>query len=351
MTIRLISPSECSEFISGLLKQMGASATAAYRWAEFLVETSLLGFDTHGIRILDRYVKQIQNGGIDLKAEPLIMDDRGACVRMDGQAGLGHLAADQAARMATERAADYGISCITVRNCNHIGACGLYARTIASHDQIGICAVVSRAGIAPWGGKDAMVGLNAIAVGAPIESKPDFLLDIAMSRTAMGRITKAQDLGESISDRWALDANGNPTTDPNQAKIGSLLPIGEHKGYGLAMAIEMMTVLLSGGEFGYNIRNWTQQPDDSMGQSFLVIAIDIQHFGEVDVFKDRFQAWVDLLTSSSVRDGFECIYYPGELANRTRLRRTTEGIPIDDHTWNMLNQLAEEFKIRVPYQM
>ena len=348
MTDKHIDPSVCRDFIATILGKQGAEASTAERWAELLVETSLLGLDTHGIRMLDRYLKHIQSGGIDLAAEPIIVDDSGSCVRMDGQAGLGHIAADGAARLAVERARQHGISCVTVRNCNHIGACGIHARQAAARDCIGICSAVSRAGMAPWGGKQAMLGLNVVAIAAPNVGKPDFLLDIAMSRTAMGRITKALDLGQPIPDKWALDAEGNPTTDPVEAKQGTLLPIGEHKGYGLAIAVEMLAVLLGGGEFGHQARSWIQQPESPMGQSFMAIAIDIRRFVEPDEFKSRFQMWAELLTGSPTRDGFERIYYPGEIEAETYAQRTAEGIPIDSHTQGMFKALADQFGISPP---
>jgi len=349
MNVTYVDASACREFIASILGRLGVQASTAGRWAELLVETSLLGVDTHGIRMLDRYVRHIQAGGIDLGAEPVVIADRGACVRMDGGAGLGHIAADDATALAVERARQHGISCVTVRNCNHVGACGVYARRAASQDCIGICSAVSRAGMAPWGGKQSLVGLNVVAVAAPVSGKPAFLLDVAMSRTAMGRVTRALDLGASIPGDWALDAEGNPTTDPAQAKGGTLLPIGEHKGYGLAMAVEMLLVLLGGGEFAYQARSWIQHPQEPMGQSFMAIAIDIGRFVEPDEFKSRFQAWVEILTSSPTREGFERIYYPGEIEAETYARRMAEGIPIDGHTAQMFRGLAEQFGIqRIP---
>lgn len=348
MSHEYIDASVCCDFITSILRRLGAQATTAQRWAELMVETSLLGVDTHGIRMLDRYVRHIEEGGIDLSAEPLLVDDNGSCMRLDGQAGLGHIAADRATTLAIERAKRYGISCVTVRNCNHVGACGVYARRAAPQDCIGICSAVSRAGMAPWGGKRSLLGLDVLAVAAPISGKSGFLLDVAMSRTAMGRVTRALDLGEPIRDNWALDVEGNPTTDAIEAKAGTLLPIGEHKGYGLAMVVEMLTVLLGGGEFAYQATSWIQEPQEPMGQSFMFIAIDIGRFVDPDEFKDRFQAWVELLTSSPKRDGFERIYYPGEIEAETFAQRMTEGIPIDSHTGEMLKRLAVQFAIEAP---
>ncbi|GAB4539106.1 MAG: L-sulfolactate dehydrogenase [Anaerolineae bacterium] len=343
-----IEAATCCDFVASILQRLGAQASTARRWAELLVETSLLGFDTHGVRMLDRYVRHIQAGGINLLAEPDVIDDNETCVRMDGQAGLGHIAADRAIRLAIERARRYGLSCVTVRNCNHVGACGIYARQAAAQDCIGICCAVSKAGIAPWGGKQAMLGLNVVAIAAPIEGKADFLLDMAISRTAMGRVTRALDLGQSIPDNWALDADGNPTTDPAEARRGTLLPIGEYKGYGLAMAVEMLAVLLGGGEFGYQARSWIGQPEEPMGQSFMAMAFDISRFVDPGEFKRRAQAWVALLTNSPTRDGFERICYPGQLEAETYAQRIEQGIPLDSHALKMFKELAGRFGIDPP---
>jgi LDH2 family malate/lactate/ureidoglycolate dehydrogenase len=298
--------------------------------------------------MFDRYVKHIEEGGIDPSVEPLIMNDIGACVQMDAQAGLGHIAACNATSIAIERAKQYGISCVTVRNCNHVGACGIYARIAAAQDCIGICVAVSRAGIAPWGGKQALLGINAIGIAAPVADKPDFLFDAAMSRTAMGRITKAGDLGQAIPGNWALDAQGNPTTDPNQAKSGSLLPIGEHKGYGLDMALEMLAVLLGGGEFAHQATSWILQPELPMRASFVAMAISIPNLTEPDQFKNRFKAWAELLVTSPKRDGFDHIHYPGEIEAQTYEQRMETGIPIDGHTYEMFSRLASRFGVVKP---
>jgi LDH2 family malate/lactate/ureidoglycolate dehydrogenase len=340
-----IEASACCAFITSILERLGAETSRAARWAALLVETSLLGFDTHGIRMLDRYVRHIQEGGIDLSAEPVTLEDNGACVRLDGQAGLGHLAADEATSIAIERAKQHGISCVILRNCNHVGACGIYARRAGAEGCIGICSAVSRAGIAPWGGKQALLGVNALAVGAPIGGRPDFLIDMAISRTAMGKVTKAADLGQSIPAGWALDADGNPTTDPDRARYGTLIPIGEHKGYGLLMVVEMLAVLLGGGKLAYQATSWILNPEQPMGSSFMTTAINIPSFTEPDEFQGRFRDWVELLTNSPLRDGFDRIYYPGEIEAENYQERSKMGIPIDSHTQEMLRQLAKRFGV------
>ncbi|UCE08190.1 MAG: Ldh family oxidoreductase [bacterium] len=144
-----IASSECCRFIKSILDQLGAKPSHSRRWAEILVDTSLLGIDSHGIGMLPRYIKHIEDGGIDLSTEVTVISDLGSCVVMDGQAGLGHIAADQVTDIAIEKAREHGISCVTIKNCNHVGACSIYSRKVSAQDFIAISGVTTIAGMAP----------------------------------------------------------------------------------------------------------------------------------------------------------------------------------------------------------
>ncbi len=348
MNSKIIMPDIALCFIKEVLKKVGCIEAHACRWAELLIETSLLGIDTHGIRMLDRYMNFVLGGGINPTAEPVIILDNGSCASINGKSSFGHLAADMATDVAIEKAIEYGISCVTVNNCNHVGACGLYALKVSSKDCIGICSTVSRPGMAPWGGKKAILGINPIAISAPVEGKHNFLIDISTTITSMGRITKAADIGQSIPNNWALDVDGNLTTDPNQAINGSLLPIGDHKGYGLSMAIEILTALLSGGKLSPEIRSWINQTEKPMEASFMIIVINIANFQNPKAFKTRIKEWLDLINGLPLRDGFDRIYYPGEIEGEKYNERKKNGIPIEKRTEKMFKQLADYFKIEKP---
>jgi LDH2 family malate/lactate/ureidoglycolate dehydrogenase len=344
----LIESSECSTFIKRILDQLGAKPKHSNRWSEILVETSLLGIDSHGIRMLPRYIKHMEGGGIDLLTEPVVINDTDACVTMDGQAGLGHIAADHATDKAIEKAEQHGISCVTVKNCNHVGACEIYARKVAIENFIGICGAVSIPGMAPWGGKTAQIGLNPIAISAPVDNKHPFVIDIATTMTSMGKVTRAADQKQTIPDNWALDADGFPTTDPQKAIHGSLLPIGDYKGYGLAMGIEILTAMLSGGALSPQINSWIHQTKESMGVNFTMIAIDISKFQDPDIFKNRMLDWINLLINSPKREGVDRIYYSGEIEGEMYDQRIKSGIPIDNQTAKIFTDLADRFKIKQP---
>jgi LDH2 family malate/lactate/ureidoglycolate dehydrogenase len=202
--------------------------------------------------------------------------------------------------------------------------------------------------MAPWGGKTAQIGLNPIAISAPVDNKHPFVIDIATTMTSMGKVTRAADLKQTIPDNWALDADGFPTTDPQKAIQGSLLPIGNYKGYGLAMGIEILTAMLSGGALSPQINSWIHQTKESMGVNFTMIAIDISKFQTPDIFKNRMLDWINLLINSPKREGVDRIYYSGEIEGEMYDQRIKSGIPIDNQTAKIFTNLADQFKIKRP---
>ena len=340
-----ISYQDCQAFISQVFIHCGLSEALATQWADLLVETSLLGIDSHGIRMLDRYVRHVQGGGIATHFAPQTLKDHLAVAVIDAQESSGHLAASYAMDEAIRKARKAGIGLVSVIHTNHVGACALYVARAAQASCVGICTAVSRPGIAPWGGTQPLLGLNPLAVGFPMAGKPPFLLDMSTTVTAMGKITRADDEGQPIPEGWALDDEGQPTTDPKRARTGSLLPIGGHKGYGLAMAIEAITALLPGGNLSMEVLSWIAQTAQPMNASFTAIALDISAFTEPDAFAQKAAEWADTLTQSPRQTGVDQLYYPGQRAGLTKKERLRSGIPLDEYTLNMLNDLAQEFQL------
>ena len=343
-----ISYQDCQAFVSQVFIHCGLSEALATQWADLLVETSLLGIDSHGIRMLNRYVRHVQGGGIATHFAPQKLKDHLAVAVIDAQGSSGHLAASYAMDEAIRKAQQAGIGLVSVIGTNHVGACALYVARAAQASCVGICTAVSRPGIAPWGGTQPLLGLNPLAVGFPVAGKPPFLLDMSTTVTAMGKITRAADEAQPIPEGWALDDEGQPTTDPERARTGSLLPIGGHKGYGLAMAIEAITALLPGGNLSMEVLSWIAQTAQPMNASFTAIALDISAFTEPDAFAQKAAEWADTLTQSPRQTGVDQLYYPGQRAGLTKKERLRSGIPLDEYTLNMLLGLAEELKIEPP---
>lgn len=351
MSELVVKVDSCKIFIEKILLNLGITQNIALKWADLLVETSLLNFDSHGISMLERYISHIQGGGININEENKIVSENGSCMLIDANGGLGHISADFATKLAIQKAKEFGISCVSVRNCNHIGACGLYVRRAALNDCIGICTTVSRSSMAPWGGKIPLLGSNPIAISAPIEGRYPFLYDVASTVVSMGKITAAKDKNFNIPSEWALDKQGWPTTNPAAAITGSLLPFGGHKGYGLAMVVEILSSFLSGGVPSKDVKSWISQTKDPIGASCTFIVIDISAFQNVDLFKSCLKNWIENIINSQKREGFDRICYPGQIEGENYEYRSKNGIPIFYCDYEMFEKLAAKFDIEKPQML
>jgi LDH2 family malate/lactate/ureidoglycolate dehydrogenase len=341
---RYIMKDDAISFLSEVMTSAGLPSEDAKHWAELLTEASLLGFDTHGIRMAERYIELFCQGGAKATT-PELVADKGATAIFEGHDALGHLAARVAVDKAVENAKKYGVSFTGVKNAGHIGACSVYTKAIAQRGCIGIVCVTSRPGIAPTGGAKATVGINALSVAAPIGGDDFFLFDMSTTVTAMGKVTMAQDNGEPIPPGWAMDKDGKFTTDPKEAKTGSLLPIGGYKGYGLALSIELICSALIGGSFAGEISSWLGEPSKPPKIPFSIIALDIAHFGEPPVFQTTVEKWLAKIIDVPKQEGVDRIYFPGKMAGERYRIRTKEGIPIEDTTLDSYKRLEEKFSV------
>ena len=347
MNTQFIAKDDACDFISRVIQSAGMPSADAQIWAGLLTETSLLGFDTHGIRMVERYVDCLTQGGASL-GKPEVISCNGATAVIDAHNCLGHLAAWKAVETAAENAKKYGISFTAIKNAGHIGACSLYSKALAERDCIGLCSTTSRPGIAPTGGIKSTVGINPLSVSAPIETDSFFLLDMSTTITAMGKVTMAMDNGKTIPSGWALDKNGKPTTDPKEARDGSLLPIGGYKGYGLALALELLCSSLTGASFADEIASWIASPGTPTKIPFSIIAIDIAHFQDPANFKASVKGWLSKVIDVPKQEGVERIYYPGEIENERYKLRAKEGIPLEAVTVESFRRLAKKYSLAEP---
>jgi LDH2 family malate/lactate/ureidoglycolate dehydrogenase len=348
MATDVLSKDAGIEFFAAVIQRAEVPELRARRWAELLIESSLMGLDSHGIRLVPQYLRHIDGGGLDTSVEAEVVASRGACVTLDARGGIGHLAADLAVGMGLENAREHGIACISCRNANHIGACGLYVRQIATQNCIGVMTTVSNAMMAPWGGKTRAVGNNPIAIGAPIFGKAPFVYDGAMTVAAMERIRGAQAAGENIPPGWALDEKGQPSVDPVAALRGTLLPIGGHKGVGLAMGMEVLSAMLSGGASSAEVLSFVDQTSRPTGASYCLIVVNPAAFADPQDFEYRMSRWIGYITSRPTRPGTERVYYPGEIEGQVLHQRSQDGIPLSQRDRIMLTELAKRFGVPLP---
>jgi len=330
-------------FAVEVLGRAGLADDDAAVVADVLVDADLRGVSSHGLALLGRNVQRVQRGKANPRPTIRVVREQGAVAVLDGDAGLGPVVATRAMAMALERAAAHGLGAVGVRNANHFGAAGYYAALGAERGFIGLAASNGASIMPPPGGTTAIEGTNPIALGFPSGSEPALVIDLALSIVSYNRIRQAARLGEPLAEGWALDKDGEPTTDPGAALDGQLLPIGGHKGFALALAVDALTGPLTGGLFP-----WEVLEADHHGMGFFFLAMDVGHFGPVNEFRARIDTLVRTVHASARRPGVDSIRTPGERAAASKQARVAFGIPVASLPWSDLRKLAGELGVTLP---
>lgn len=314
--------------------------------AESLVAANLRGVDSHGVQLLVWYVEQIRAGNVDLAARGHVASENGACLVYDGENGIGQLISTICCEHAIRLGKAAGIAIVTARNSTHFGACAWWAQKLSAAGLIGIVMCNATPLVAPWQGREKMLGTNPICMSVP---GPDtFLLDMATTTVALNRIYKALLSGEtSIPAGWAMDSAGHPATDPKTAIQGLPMPLGGYKGSGLAVMVEILCAVLSGGAMLTDVGG-IRVTGREMRASHLFLAIDIARFMPMDEFIARMEWLRDTLKSSPPAAGFDEVLVAGEPEWRAEEVRRRDGIPIARGIWDELTKLAESLNVPVP---
>lgn len=342
----ILSEQALTEFARNILAALRVSPPKAELVVTSLVAASLRGVDSHGIQLLPFYVGQIEAGNINIDTDGEIVSESGGCLTYDGKYGIGQWIAAASCDHAIRLAEANGVSFVVARDSSHFGAAAFWGQRISSAGLIGIVMCNASPLVAPWQGKDKRFGTNPICVSVP--GTDLWLLDMATTTVAMGRIFKAQLSNQaSIPPGWAMDSEGVPTTDTQTALQGLLMPLGGYKGSGLAMMAEILCAVLGGGAMstalgGIYMRN------KPMRVSQCFIGIDVKRFMPVEQFEDRMKTLISLVKSSTPAKGYDEVLVAGEPEWRTEARRRVEGISISDGTWQALTDIAERYRIAIP---
>lgn len=343
MSNYFLSVSAAVDFITNNLVAVGVPQSDALIVANLMVQSDLAGADGHGIFRLPAYIKRIRAGGINL--HPIIRREReqGAVTLIDGDNALGHLVMARAVETAIEKVKEYSVCWVGSHHGNHSGAASVYVRKIAEAGYIGIYMAVGNANhMAPWGGIDLLLSTNPIAIAVPAGDQPIVLLDIATTVAAYGKVKLAAQKGQMIPEGWMIDKKGNALTDPSRASEGSLLPIGGHKGYGLALMISLLAGTLNNAAVGKETIDFNAHHDLITNTGQAIIAIDPSAFGDPKEFIRRVGKVVDDIKKSSKLPGIDDIHIPGEGADKLAKERRLNGIPISQELLNALNHCARE---------
>jgi len=342
----VISHGALADFARRVLEAVKVPGEAATLVADSLVSANLRGVDSHGVQLLIWYCQQIQDGNIDIGTSGQVASETGSCMVYDGMNGLGQEISDACCGHAIRLAQAHGLGMVTARNSSHFGASAWWAQKLAAAGMIGIVTCNATPLVAAWQGKDKILGTNPICMAVP--GPNTFLLDMATTTVALNRIHKAILSGETeIPSGWAMDAEGNPTNDPKVALAGLPMPLGGYKGSGLALMVEVLCAVLSGGAMmtsvgGLRVKN---RP---MRVSHFFMAIDPARFLPMDEFQARMMEMRETVKGSRPAAGFDEVLIAGDPEWRTEEERRREGIPVSRGIWGELTKLAEGLKVAVP---
>jgi LDH2 family malate/lactate/ureidoglycolate dehydrogenase len=334
---------QLSALAARLLIAAGIPEGAARTTADALVDADLEGVSSHGVMLMDMYLDRIRQGSVSTEAAATVVSDNGAAVVLDARHALGQSTADQAMRLAVERARRYGAGIAAVRHGFHFGTARRYAIRAAQADCVGIAMCNTRPLMPAPGGAEPLVGNNPIAIAFPADGPIPIVLDMATSEAAMGKIRMAQKAGQSIPQTWAVKSDGSATTSPADAIAGMLLPSGGPKGFGLAFVIDLMCGLLSGGASGSAVQPLYGDAAVPYDCSHLFIAIDLAHFADPAIVRVAATAAADRIRSSK-RAGVAELFAPGEPEWRRR-ERAAGRVELAPAVVEMLTRLARELRV------
>ena len=341
-----VDESVLREFVTGVFCKVGLSGEDGRTVADSLLFANLKGIDSHGILRVPFYVKRLLEGGTNPRPQIKILSERPGTVCLDGDNGMGPVVGVHACDLATGKAKENGICLVTARRSSHFGAAAYFAAKIAELDMIGISTSNCTPVMAAWGGAKSVIGNNPLAIATPSLNGRPLILDIAMSGVAGGKVRLAAKNKEKIPKGWILDRLGQPTDNPDDLPNGgALLPFGEHKGFGLAVMLEVLAGALAGSGMLHEIPFWQHDLTTELNIGHAFVAIDIAAFMDPKLFRERVAWTVDALKSSPVAPGFDGIYMPGEIELRIEEQRRREGIPVSDEVMRDLEFLADTYQI------
>lgn len=345
MSTATIDPERLAIFTGRAFESAGASPSDAKLAADVLVRTEMRGVKSHGLRSLPMYLNQLRRGGADPHHDVEVVNGAAGTALVDARAGLGLAVAAKATDLAIDRARANGIGLVAVRNSNHFGAAGYYALRCAEKGLIGLVMSNGSTIMRVTGSRGSVLSNAPFAYGFPAPNFP-VVLDIAMSAAAGGRIRVAAERGELLPEGWIVNSLGLDSRDPNEyVNGGSLVPIGDHKGYGLAIMVTVLGAMLSGAAL--NVGKWMAEPEKPTDAGHAFIAISIESLCPLNEFLNRMQALADKVHGAEKRPGVSRILLPGEIEHEKEQAARSAGVALEQETWESLLRVAHETGIHL----
>ena len=330
----LVNEKELRTLISQKLAEAGVLKSHAEKVADVLVHADLRGVRSHGVIRTEHYVKRLHAGSLNKNPQFGFEKIRSGSGLFDADDGMGHVACDLAMGHCLTLAKEAGIGMVGVHNGSHCGALSYFVLQAVRKGLIGIAITHTDKIVAPYGSSKSFFGTNPIAFGFPTRKHKPVVLDMATSHIAYGKILHARQAGKPIPDDWGYDGSGFPTTDPN--KVEAMTPFGQYKGYGIAMAIDVLTGVLLGAQFGPHITAMYGDYDQPRKLASMMLAIDPETFAGLDRFMSQMDAMVEEIHGLPPGPGFDSVLIAGDIEWENEKRNRIEGVPVLDSIYEFL---------------
>jgi len=335
-----VSVKSLAELVTGIFRGAGCSKADATDIAQCLVQTNLWGIDSHGVLRVPEYVDRFRSGAMNPTPAIHTLKAGSGLEVLDADSGSGFVAARAAMSRAIELAEEGNIAAVSIINSNHCGATSLYARMALESDMIGIAMSNVAPNMVMAGSTSAVTGNNPVAVAVPSFGEFPFVLDISMSAVAGGKLLMAAKEGKEIPLTWATDKQGRPTSDPQAGFEGFLLPMGGHKGFGLALLVDVLCGVITGGSFQHHLKSMYVSPSDPSRTAHLMLVINPRVFMTKEELKSRMGEFFETVKRSPTREDHAEMLLPGELEYRQEQERRLTGIPLPATLYDELVELG-----------
>ena len=344
MREKLVPHLKLRNFGYELFKTVGVSRKISTLVVNGLVDTSLRGVDSHGIRLIPHYIRATQTGRIKKNPKFIFTKTAPSCGIFDADDGFGIAAGIEAMMKATMLAKKTGLGAVSVRNSSHFGAAAIYTLLAAKKNMIGFAFTNVDSLVVPYGGRKPYLGTNPISFAAPMTGEEPLCLDMATSQISWNKILVYKSKKKALDFGWAVDKNGKITTDPMKA-VG-LYPIGGYKGYGLALAIEILCSLLSGMPYGRKIVPMYPLTNKKRRLGHFFMAIDISRYIRLEIFKRSLRDLCDALRKKSVASNDQRVMVAGDPEKEVYKIRIKTGIPISNFDYQEFKKLISQYNIK-----
>ena len=335
---QVIDYSKLCELISVRLQVAGVPKVRADIEAAIMAEADLLEVPSHGVRMLPGLIKALSEGRVTPAPALKPVRDLGAICVLDCGNGPGRFAASSAMQVAVDRAKQFGVGVCLAKNTTHWGRAHAYASRAAQAGFIGICTTNAIPTMAIWGAKKKVIGNNPLAIGIPgVEAHKPIVLDMAMSQAAVGKVSTWLREGRSVPGNWGIDANGNPSANAQDILAGAVLPMGEHKGAGLALMMELLTAALAGAAFTQELFARDQSGIDA-DSTKIFIALNVEAFIEPELFQGRVRDFLQYLSLEA-----SPFQFPGERGWEAQVKNLRVGVPLHNEIVQQLSNVGIQF--------